>query len=148
MWNCTEALFYLLICSIFRICKHSFYLECVILAKRKGPTLFWRNLNLFFTKSRPLKTLLFIFKVSSFFKIKTNFLKNLIKRLPVFMKNSQGSYKIVLRHRVLWCRNSPQQNDGSLKILQNLHKSPFSLLVFTKSKKCGKVLYSDMRLLS
>lgn len=70
--------------------------------------------------------------------------QGLMNRGSLFIMDFQSSY---IFHYIIWVlygRNFWQQNDGLLKIVLNLNKNPFSLLIFSELSKCDKLIYSDI----
>ena len=123
--------------------KLAFLLKCMISANVMLPIYesYW------FRFDRPLKTLVFYFSFFDFDDFPTAFAKSLMKKPSVFITDIKSSYKFLLSHKDLRSRNFWQWNDGTVKILGNLHGNAFSLFILIKWKIYCNVPFNDVNIM-
>ena len=68
--------------------------------------------------------------------------KNLVEYHPFFLKDLEGSYEVLQRHKYFWPIYFWQWNDVPFKNW-NLHRNAFSLFIFSKWKKYHSLTFED-----
>ena len=78
-----------------------------------------------------------------FYNFLTSFVKNLMKKPPVFIRDIKSCHKLLFSCKDLRPRNFWQRKNGPLKFFENLRGDAFLLLIFIKWKNYCNVLFTD-----